>query len=172
MRELPPTDVFVSRGIFFLYRTGKPELKSERKNQELKYVFNKAKKRRYRFNPEGHFDSIFLLFKCVWVSNNFASLCTAINLSPHCTLIAGLVFLLCHGFGKHGAYVPVVLIPLARRGAFWFRALAQFEGRSFQCPHVHMPVWITACLWSKYPKFPFHGVKSSASLQVCTKCTL
>lgn len=60
----------------------------------------------------------------------------AINLSLHCTLVAGLAFLLCHGFGKHDAYVPVVLIPLVCMGAFWFRAVAQFEGRFFQCPHM------------------------------------
>lgn len=34
--ELPPTGVFVSRGIFFLYRTRKPEIKPKRKNQQLK----------------------------------------------------------------------------------------------------------------------------------------
>lgn len=92
MCELPPTGVFVSRENFFLYRTRKPEIKSEGKNQQLKYVFSKAKKQRYPFNSESNFDSLFLLFKFIQVSNDL--MCAAVNLSQHCTVVAGLVFLL------------------------------------------------------------------------------
>lgn len=34
-----------------------------------------------------------------------------------------------------------------------------------------MPVRITACPWSRYPKLPLQKTKSGAPLQVCTKCT-
>lgn len=56
-------------GIVFSIGMGKPNVKFERKNQQLKYVFNKAKKQGYPINLKGLFDSF-------WFVNAFRSLMT------------------------------------------------------------------------------------------------